>query len=192
MMPEINGFILAVSSSLAASIVAKATVVIALSLIGSWLARRNRAAVRHVLLAAAFGVLIALPLASLVAPPVRLVVQSVTKGRTAEVPVSGKIPLVAPTSRVAGVAPVGVGTSMSTMLLMGWIAGVALFQLPVVIGLWQVRSMRRSGLPWRQGQLVADGLSHRRVEVLVHDAVPGPMTCGLLHPAIVLPREAES
>ena len=66
-----------------------------------------------------------------------------------------------------GVAPVGA----STMLLMGWIAGVALFQLPVVIGLWQVRSMRRSGLPWRQGQLVADGLSHRRVEVLLHDAV---------------------
>jgi TonB family protein len=192
MMPEINGFILAVSSSLAASILAKATVVIALSLMGSWLARRNRAAVRHVLLAAAFGVLIALPLASLVAPPVRLVVQSVTKGRTAEVPVSGKVPLVAPTSRVAGVAPVGAWPSTSTMLLMGWIAGVALFQLPVVIGLWQVRSMRRSGLPWRQGQLVADGLSHRRVEVLLHDAVPGAMTCGLLHPAIVLPQEAES
>jgi uncharacterized protein (TIGR03435 family) len=30
----------------------------------------------------------------------------------------------------------------------------------------------------------------RNVEVLLHEAAPGPMTCGVLHPAIVLPADA--
>jgi hypothetical protein len=63
MKPAINGLMLAVSSSPAASIVAKVTVTTALGLIGAWLARRSRAAVRHALLAAAFGVLLVLPIA---------------------------------------------------------------------------------------------------------------------------------
>ena len=42
-------------SSLAASIVLKATIVMAMGLIGALLARRSRAAIRHLLLAAAFG-----------------------------------------------------------------------------------------------------------------------------------------
>jgi hypothetical protein len=46
MTPVINGVMLAVSSSLAASIVAKATVATALGLIGAWLTRRSCAAVR--------------------------------------------------------------------------------------------------------------------------------------------------
>ncbi len=32
----------------------------------------------------------------------------------------------------------------------------------------------------------------RAVDVLVHDAIPGPMTCGVVHPAIVLPADAET
>ena len=67
----------------------------------------------------------------------------------------------------------------------------------MVIGLWQIRSLRRSGLPWRRGQSVVEPLAleagiHRRVEVLLHEALPGPMTCGVVHPVIVLPRDAEN
>ena len=68
MMPVLNGVMVAVSSSLAASIVAKATVTTALALIAVRLARRSCAALRHALLAAAFAVLLALPVASIVAP----------------------------------------------------------------------------------------------------------------------------
>jgi hypothetical protein len=82
MMPAINGVMLAVSSSLAVSIVAKATVTTAMSLVGVRLARRSRAAVRHALLAAAFGVLLALPLASIVVPPVRIAVPVVAQERS--------------------------------------------------------------------------------------------------------------
>ena len=51
MTPAIKGVMLAISSSLAASIVAKVTVITALGLAAAWLARGNRAAVRHALLA---------------------------------------------------------------------------------------------------------------------------------------------
>ena len=66
----------------------------------------------------------------------------------------------------------------------------------MVIGLWQIRLLRRSGLPWRCGQSLAEGIAldagvRRRVEVLLHEEVPGPMTCGTVHPAIVLPQDAE-
>ena len=63
MMPIIDGFVLAVSSSLPASIVAKATVAAALALIAARLARHSRAAVRHALLATSFGMMAALPVA---------------------------------------------------------------------------------------------------------------------------------
>jgi uncharacterized protein (TIGR03435 family) len=82
-------------------------------------------------------------------------------------------------------------------LLTGWIAGTAIFLLPVVTGLWQVRSLFRSALPWRHGQLIVERLAldpgiHRRVEVLLHEGLYGPMTCGVVHPAIVLSKDAQT
>jgi TonB family protein len=191
---------LAVSGSLAASIVAKATVAAALGLIGAWLARGSRAAVRHALLAAVFGVLLALPVASILAPPVRIAVPAAAPERIAPAAAESTDPIspVAPAqASVASVAPPSAGLSSSVLLLAGWTAGMALFLLPVVTGLWQVRWLRRSALPWRLGQSVVERLArdagiHRRVEVLLHGALPGPMTCGVVHPAIVLSPEAQT
>ena len=200
MMPAINGVMLAVSGSLAASIVAKATVAAALGLIGVRLARRSRAAVRHALLAAVFGVLLALPAASILAPPVRIAVPAAAPERIAPAAAGSTDPLppVAPADEsVASVASPSVGFSPSAVLLTGWMAGMALFLLPVLVGLWQVRWLRRSALPWRLGQSVVERLARdagiqRRVEVLLHAALPGPMTCGVVHPAIVLSPEAQT
>jgi len=74
---------------------------------------------------------------------------------------------------------------------------MALFLLPMAIGLWQARCLRRSGLPWRHGQSAADDVAakagiRRRVEVLLHEATPGLMTCGIIHPAILLPPDARN
>jgi hypothetical protein len=68
--------------------------------------------------------------------------------------------------------------------------------LPLVSGLWQIRWLRRSGLLWRHGQSLAETIARdagvrQRVEVLLHEAVPGPMTCGIVHPTIVLPQDAD-
>jgi uncharacterized protein (TIGR03435 family) len=83
------------------------------------------------------------------------------------------------------------------LLLTGWGVGAAFFLLPVVIGVRQIHLLRRTGLPWRRGQSVVETLAidagiKRRVEVLLQEAVPGPMTCGVVHPAIFLPRDAEN
>ena len=88
----------ALSSSLAASIVAKVTVTTAFSLLAVWLARRSRAAVRYALLAAGFGVLLALPVASLVVPPLRIAVGTAVQQRTlpAAETVTESIPLLVP------------------------------------------------------------------------------------------------
>jgi TonB family protein len=199
MMPAIGQIMLAVSSSLAASIVAKVTVTTALALIGAWLARRSRAAVRHALLAAAFAVLLVLPAASIVAPPVRITLPAPPPERIVPVRPARAIPLAAPAGSraVASVAPRSTGLAPSALLLTAWLAGTALFLLPVAIGLWQVRSLRRSALPWPRGQSVVDSLAlaagiRRRVEVLLHGALPGPITCGVVRPAIVLSPDAQS
>jgi uncharacterized protein (TIGR03435 family) len=203
MMPVIDGVMLAVSSSLAASIVAKVTVTMALGLIAAWLARGNRAAVRHALLAAMFGTVLLLPIVSVVMPPLHVGVPVKVQSQTAllqlgtGVDAKPSITTAGAASRVTPVTPQVSKLSLSNLLLAGWAVGAAFFLLPVVIGLWQIRSLRRTGLPWRRGQSVAETLAldagiDRCVEVLLHEAVPGPMTCGVVHPAIFLPRDAEN
>jgi hypothetical protein len=76
MIALLNEFLLAADASLAASIVLKATVVTALGLFGALLLRGRRAALRHAVLAAAFGVLVVLPAGAIFAPAVRIPVQA--------------------------------------------------------------------------------------------------------------------
>jgi bla regulator protein BlaR1 len=193
--------------SLAASIVAKATLIAALALTGSRMARRSRAALRHTLMAAAFGVLLLLPIASIVAtilaPPVRIVVPGVRH----EPAVRPFFMETSDATQPAARAPASAGARspdppllefpLSTLLLTGWFAGTAVSLLPVITGLRQVHRLRRTGLPWRHGQWIAEQLAlqggmRRYVEVVLHEAVPGPMTCGVANPAIVLPLDAKS
>jgi len=203
MMPVIDGVMLAVSSSLAASIVAKVTVTMALGLIAAWLARGNRAAVRHALLAAMFGVMLLLPIVSAVMPPLHVGVPVSVQSQTillqpgTDVDAKPSITTAGVGSQVTPVTAQVSKLSLSNLLLAGWAVGAAFFLLPVVIGLWQIRLLRRTGLPWRHGRSVVETLAfdagvNRRVEVLLHEAVPGPMTCGVMHPAIFLPRDAEN
>lgn len=202
MMPMIGGTMLAVANSLAGSIVAKVTVSTALGLLAAWLGRGNRAAIRHVLLVATFGVIYLLPVGTALMPPLRIGVPVGMEGRATWLPFGIGIganasATTAGAGRIAAVAPHAPKLRLSDLLLAGWGAGVALFLLPMVAGLWQIRSLRRSGLPWRRGQSVAEPLAldagiQRRVEVLLHEALPGPMTCGVVRPAIVLPRDAEN
>ena len=203
MMPAINALLLAVSNSLAASIAAKATVVTVLCLIATRVAPRSRASARHALLAAAFGVLLVLPVASLVAPPVRIAVPVVVQERAvlpALADAIDAIPTIAKAYAGAGVTPVrprSSGLSLPVLSIAAWIVGATLSLLPMLMGLRQVRWLRRTGLAWSQGQSLADGLARdagirRRVAVLLHDNLPGPMTCGVAQPAIVLPSDAKT
>ena len=203
MVPAVNELMLVIGSSLVASIVIKVTVTMALGLVVVWLGRGNRAAVRHALLAAIFGVILLLPIASVVMPPLHVGVPVGVESRAA-LPLLVSVRDAEPSATSADashrnplVAPRASKLSFSNLLLAGWAAGAALFLFPVVTGLWQIRSLRRSGLPWRRGQSVVETLAleagiHRRVEVLLHEALRGPMTCGVVHPVIVLPWDAEN
>jgi uncharacterized protein (TIGR03435 family) len=86
---------------------------------------------------------------------------------------------------------------MTTLLVAGWFAGGLFFLLRMMVGLRQVHSLRRFGLPWRDGQATVERLAldigiRRRVEVLMHESLPAPVTCGVVHPAIVLPPDAQN
>jgi hypothetical protein len=65
------------SGSLVLSILFKATLMLALGLVGTWLTGRSRASLRHLILAASFGMLVMLPL-----------VITIGRGLVVEVPVS--------------------------------------------------------------------------------------------------------
>jgi uncharacterized protein (TIGR03435 family) len=185
------------------------TVILVLALAGVRLARRSRAALRHVLLAGAFAVLLILPFASMVAPAIRVEVPASVHAAIAPLDLESDVATIDDAARPTGSKPAGDAQvaaapenpswswpSLSTVLLATWIAGTAVFLLPVLVGLWQVRMLRRSGLPWRSGGNATDALAteagvHRHVDVLLHESVPGPMTCGVVHPAIVLPPDAD-
>jgi len=186
----------------AASLLAKVTIITLLALAGARMGRRNRAAVRHVLLAAGFAAVLLMPIISVAAPAIRLVIPAATatsgSGATRaayETILASMAPFAETGTDVAGAPQPSPWPSWPALAGGVWALGTTLFLLPVFAGLAQVRSLRRSARPWPHGQAVAGtlagGVPSRSVDVRLHDALPGPMTCGVITPAIVLPFDAE-
>lgn len=183
---------------LAASVLIKVTVVLVLGLLATRLARGTRASVRHVLLAASFSILLILPIASMAVPAVTVAVPISAEDLPAPVVDAFEVTTTSPADDGVGVTSTHVfvtPTRWPSIVLAVWPGGAVLFLLPVVVGLLQVRALRRAGLPWQDGQLVADRLAaslgiRRRVDVLLHESLPGPMTCGVVRPAVILPLDA--
>ena len=200
-MTAVNDVILAVSRSLALSVLLKVTATTVLALAAVRVARRRPAAVRHVLVAASFAVLVILPITALVVPAVQVAVP-VTVAAAADAPEAIAVtdaggPPVPADGADAVIAQTSAQISSVAAILTIWIAGAAMCALPIVVGLWQVRALRRSALPWTRGRAVIAPLARdagirRRVDVLVHDAAPGPLTFGLMRPTIVLPLDARN
>jgi uncharacterized protein (TIGR03435 family) len=201
MIQIIDGIMLLLSSSLAASILGKATVIASLGLIGAWLARRRPAAVRHAVLGASFAVLLGLPIASALITPFRIALPASAQDWAPPALFSAPVDAAQPAAPVGSVvaAPAAAqfrGLSTYAILFAVWIAGAAFFLLRMIFGLHQVRTLRRFGLPWQSGQSVVSRLAldagiQRRVDVLLHESLPAPVTCGVVHPAIVLPSDTQ-
>jgi len=203
MMRLLAAGVVTLGGSVALSLIAKATLVTALALGAGWLARHRRAAVRHLIFAAALAVLALLPAATAVGPAVLVPV------RILATPPSSEAALVVPLNQTAGTlvsAASGPSQShargriwaLSTFMLLAtaWFAGVIGCLVPVAVGLWQIRRIRREGLPWSDAQAMTDELARdagvcRSVDVIVHEATVGPMTCGVMRPAIVFPPDAQ-
>jgi len=193
--------VLAVGSSFALSLVAKASLACLAALIVGRLCRRSRAAVRHLVYAATFAVLLILPIATAVMPPtlvhVRIASADDVQTMTEVAAAPGGL-LVKPSVGALSDPGITPATSAAPVDLWraAWLAGVAFFLAPVVTGLWQLGGIRHRSVPWLEGQELVDSLAAesgvaRRIVVLRHEHISGPLTCGVIGPAILLPADVQ-
>lgn len=185
------------------SILVKVTVTTTLTLIGVRLAARGRAAVRHLALTAGFALLVIVPLASVVAPAVRVempigpadvrLITATPSGLPAAITATTIRSRMDPVSQPSG-SPI---VSWPALAVSIWIGGALLAMLPVVVGLWQVRRLAGTGMGWPEGQAIACAIAsevrlRRPIALLLHATVSSPVTFGVRRPAILFPMDARS
>lgn len=201
MVPMIIKAALALDQRGELSILGKSTILMVLGLIAVWLAGRSRASVRHFLLATTFVTLLALPLIIRTAPAVTIEVPMYS---SIEPPLaSGRPPQPAVPRSLASSDP-GSQTpeqgfwltqSWAGVIRWGWMAGAMLLLISLGIDLSRLRRIRRDGLPWPELHGLTKSLTikcgiRREVELLLHEDITSPLTCGVWRPAIVMPIDA--
>ena len=197
--------LLALGGSVGPSIVVKATIILMMALLATSLARRCRAAVRHVMITASFAVLLLLPVASLVGPAVSLEVAVESNAPAQPTPLAALDVARAAEPRdaatrgsgdsVSAASSAGSGISFTTLIEPVWVAGTVLWLAPIAAGLWQMRWLRLVGERWPDGEELARQLAReagvvRDIDVRVGASLPGPVTYGMWRPVIILPADA--
>lgn len=181
------------------ALAAKASLVLLAALVTIYVSRRASASWRHLVAAAAFGVVLLLPLATLLVPA--RVITVATPAQNARVEQG------APATNLvaAPVAPPGAPASLSAwraprvsalqalgalyLLRAGWL-GVVL-----ATGLWRLQRVHDRALVSVAGTRTANAMARdlglqRGIEVAVSSELSVPMTFGWTHPVILLPVEA--
>lgn len=192
---------------IAAELLVKATVILALGLTAARLARPAQASVRHLLHAATFAALILLPIAALTVPNV--VIEVSVPGAAGHAITSGRedLPAASP-ARAAGdglqalpratpLFALSMPTDWRTVVRWSWIGGAVMLLASLFLALARVSRLRRTSVPRPELRPLAQSLAidagiRRPIEVLEHESAPAPMTCGVSHPAIVLPIDARN
>lgn len=190
-----------VSTAAGLSMLLKATVVLTLGLSAAWLARRQPASLRHLLLVATFATLLALPWLTLLGPALSIEVPIATrKEARTERPTGPSRPITTPASVATNdaVAPTPWSAPSWSMLILGlWAGGAALLMVSLTADLWRVRRIVRNALPWIElgpkiSALAAAGGIRRVPDVLLHEDAVTPFVCQVWRPAIVLPATARA
>jgi beta-lactamase regulating signal transducer with metallopeptidase domain len=182
------------------SIIGKATVILVIGLTIVMLSRRARASVRHLLLAATLTAVLALPLIVLAVPEVIIGVPDSQASESTDLrPAAPPVALTAPMgaslpSRATESARWSL-PSWLTIIRTVWLAGACLLLAQLAVDLRRLYRTRRDGRPWLERRELMQSLAsecgiRRNVEVLLHEDIPGPLTCGIWRPAILLPDEA--
>jgi beta-lactamase regulating signal transducer with metallopeptidase domain len=186
----------AVSRSTELSLAVKATIALAAGLTIAAAASRARASVRHLVLAATLGSLLVLPLASAFSPSVSIVVPAPTTA-TAPASADGNVVLSAAGAvrrarDTAGAMPAPWKPSLEGTLRIVWAVGATLLLASLVVSMWKVSRIRRTAVPWldRPGGLGLRDGDFEAVDLLVHEDVAAPFTCGVLRPALIFPPDA--
>ena len=186
---------LALINQLDGSIVGKTTIVLALGLAALPIARRARASLRHLLMATTFAIVLVLPIVISTVPTLTIHVPAAAERVTTIVPTA----LASANSVIlgdggSGGAPEAI-SSLVVLLRYVWAAGAMLLLIVLAIDLQRLRALRRGGLPWLARNDLARSIAvtngvRRHVEVLLHEGVSAPLTCGVRRPAILFPIDA--
>ena len=190
--------------SFAVLAIVKATLVCGVAFSLARLFRRTRASVRHLLFAVAFAALVVVPGIGALLPTVTVTIPVAASAPALRIPDPGPAVLssadAGPSdtstpsdSRVlAQSGPVTIAQVLTTT----WMIGMVLCLIPVGVGAWQVRCLRQSASLWVGGRTLVRKLAPalgigRRIDALLHEDAMGPLTCGVLKPAIILPAAAQ-
>ena len=190
-------------------VLVKATLVLIVALVGVRLAARARASVRHALLATALGAIALLPIAALALPAIDLPilpphphVSFVDAADAPGIPISGAAgrpallthgrETAAETQRPAASA----AREATAIVRAVWLTGAALVLISLGIGIARIHRLRQAGVPCRETQqlmpaLIAQAGVRSRIDVVTHEQINAPLTCGTLRPAVVLPPDAQ-
>ena len=190
---------LVISSSWGVALIVKATLTLIVALTVARLCVRSRAALRHLVFAVAFGALLVIPLVSALVP---VTIVELPVPRSAPPSIVGPT-LAARIPHAHGGAMTIPGAEKFSALSIGqvlagvWLIGMVVFSVPIAFGLLQLRQLSRRSGAWVEGQTVVNMITanaglRRRVVVLQHNDVPGPLTFGVLMPTILVPSDAAS
>lgn len=184
------------------SLLFAATAVFAFALLAATMASKARAAVRHLILASAFAVALILPPLILLTQPryewelPTRAPEPVTEVPAIDVPLQGAAPLPAAAVPAITLAPPSRAAPIQTATWLGlaWVVVALLALAPMGRSALRLRDMRRSGRSWPEGAALlnelANGVRTKPPVLLLHDELAGPVTCGVLRPAIILPPSA--
>jgi beta-lactamase regulating signal transducer with metallopeptidase domain len=184
------------------SLIAKVTIVLAAVLIAVRVAKRASASCRALVLASAFCVVLALPIASAALSPlvvnVPLLASAPSSGgpqgvaqptiENIDTGIQGSLrPRAVTRQAEASLAP-------ALWLRAAWLLGSMLLLGPMAATLWRMRRMRSTAIRWPDGEALVNMLAHdagvsRTIGTVLHEDARAPLTIGWVRPAIVLPVE---
>ncbi|HVG69502.1 MAG TPA: M56 family metallopeptidase, partial [Vicinamibacterales bacterium] len=182
------------------SIIFKATVILGVAFLVLRCTRPAAASARHLVLAATFAVLAALPLAERVVPSIgipidRAVTAPVLPITLADTRADLAGPVAAPSAPSSPSRPLADNASpwrRGRWLLAIWGVGAFVCLVPVLLTPWRLRRLRAKSRRWSHGDALLRTIDPRarRVGVFLHDEETAPLTCGIARPAILLPAAA--
>ena len=184
------------------SLMAKATFILVAAMLATRLVRRAAASTRALILTAAFGGLLALPAMEILLPSRPVEVQLPRVVSSADSDADPMVAAVATESRSishaseARVPPVTAASSRlaraAMIVRLFWAIGIVIVLIRLGTGLVRLGTLRKAGEPWTDSTAagILQQSTSRRVHLFLHGALPAPMTCGIVRPAIGLPLEA--
>jgi beta-lactamase regulating signal transducer with metallopeptidase domain len=176
----------------------KTTIVLAAALAAVAAGRHAAAAVRALILTAAFAIVLGMPFAQWLMPARVLevglpVIQSTPVASARQVADAVSSAAAIDTTRgPAAVATAPVRMTIGAIVRIVWLAGVVVVALRLVFAFGRLRRLRRTGTAWHDedAAAVVRQATTRRVSVFLHADLAAPMTCGFARPAIALPADA--